>query len=46
MYCEKCGFINCPMLNITECPIYQLWEEADQLDITKRELLSEAETLP
>jgi len=29
--CEKCGRKNCPILNITECPIYQLWERAETL---------------
>jgi len=43
--CEKCGRVNCPVLNKTECPIYQLWAEAEQLDINKAGLLAEAERL-
>lgn len=43
--CEKCGRKNCPILNKTECPIYQLWAEAEELDNSKARLLAEAEAI-
>ena len=45
MYCKKCGRVNCPVVNKTECPIYKLWAQAEQDRVTTIELIEEAERI-
>ena len=36
--CEHCNLKNCPILNKDQCPINQLWAQADKANEAKKEL--------